>query len=107
MTKGQADRVPTSSVVVGKGGIVGARTPPHPLWGAGGGGVALANPVGGGEVGTPHRLIAVDIGSTGAFALFVGGILTEVADMPVLRRWPGMSADRERAASRLGAPLVD
>ncbi len=123
MTKGLADRFPTSPTVVRNSGEGGDQnpTPPHPLWGVGGGGVAPVVAVGGGEVGTPHRLVSVDIGRTGALALFVGGILAEIADMPTLgdgpacrptvngpllatlvRRWAPTEAVCEHVAARPG-----
>ncbi len=48
---------------------------------------------------TASRLVAIDIGRTGALALFVGGTLAEVADMPTL-------ADGPACRPTVNAPLL-
>lgn len=54
-----------------------------------------------------RRLVAIDIGRNGALALFVGGALAEVADMPTLDDGPRVPADGQRAASsRSGSALA-
>lgn len=95
--------VPTSAIVVGKGGEGGDRnpSPPHPLWGVGGGGEAEVGRWGGGETRArlTSRLVAIDIGRTGALALFAGDELFEIADMPAL-------ADGPAGRPTINAPLL-